>query len=154
MLVTNRIGEFTKHLNFPSGCHIVLIDWSLCLSHSHTLTLSLRPAIFLPPRNRSGQAHSSRPSNGSQANTTSYIISYRRGQAHLSRRAFKDKMQVGKTLRCVSQRGLHSEQCQSARNWTPCSVSQRRVTYFSIISAKTILSAKPFQLVYQGPRWV
>ena len=85
MLVTNRIGEFTKHLNFLSGCHIVLMDWSLCLSHSHTLTLSLRPAIFLPPRNRRGQAHSSRPSNGSQANTTSYIISYRRGQAHLSR---------------------------------------------------------------------
>ena len=85
MLVTNRIGEFTKHLNFLSGCHIVLMDWSLCLSHSHTLTLSLRPAIFLPPRNRRGQAHSSRPSNGSQANNTSYIISYKRGQAHLSR---------------------------------------------------------------------
>ena len=36
----------------------------------------------------------------------------------------------------------------------PRSVSQRGVTYFAKISAKTSLSAKPFKPVYQRPRWV
>ena len=38
--------------------------------------------------------------------------------------------------------------------FTPRSVSQRRVTYFANISAKTNLSANPFEPVNQGPRWV
>ena len=63
-----------------------------------------------------------------------------------------------------------SEQCQPARSLTPCSVSLRRVdsaqcqparslilrrvTYLAKTSAKTNLSAKPFQPVNKGPRGV
>ena len=39
-------------------------------------------------------------------------------------------------------------------NLTLRSVSLRGDTYFANISAKTNFSAKPFLLVYQGPRWV
>ena len=44
-------------------------------------------------------------------------------------------------------------QCQLARSLTPHSVSLCIVTYFANISAKTYILAKPFQPVYQGPRW-
>ena len=47
-----------------------------------------------------------------------------------------------------------SVQCQSTQSPTLRSLSQRKDTYFANISEKTNLSAKPFQPVYQGPRWV
>ena len=54
----------------------------------------------------------------------------------------------------VAKKLFDSAQCLSARRPTPCSISQRGVTYFTNISAKTNLLAKPCQPVYQGPMWV
>ena len=45
-------------------------------------------------------------------------------------------------------------QNKNKNSLTPCNVILCGVTYFANIFAKTNLSAKPFQRVYQGPRWL
>ena len=59
------------------------------------------------------------------------------------------------TPRSVSLRESDSGQCyQPVQSLIPRIVSLRRVTYFANISAKTNISAKPFQLIQQRSRWV